>query len=392
LWIAGGLEAKKTDGTVFPAEATISQYELSGIRFYTIILRNIDEHLEVEKKIKLLSDEARYLREEIKELSNYGEAVGDSLALRKVFDDVDQVSKSDATVLIQGETGTGKELIARAIHSTSARKEMPLIKVNCGAIPSNLIESELFGHEKGAFTGATSKRDGRFTLAAGGTIFLDEIGELPLDLQTKLLRVLQEGEFEPLGSSETKKADVRVIAATNRDIYKASEEGKFRWDLFYRLNVFPITVPPLRDRGEDITKIAEVFSKKAAERIGIEIGPLTEEQKGILNAHDWPGNVRELQNVIELAVITSKDGVLNLDRALPEKSVSAASSSGDAESPEKPVHTMKELQEIERENIILALHKTNWRVSGARGAAKLLGMPPTTLSSRIKALGIKRPR
>jgi PAS domain S-box-containing protein len=203
LWISGGLQAKKSDGTVFPADATISQYELSRRRNYTIILRNIDEHLEAKNKIKLLSDETSYLREEIQELNNFGEIVGDSEPLRRVFDDINQVSKTDSTVLILGETGTGKELVARAIHNTSGRDEKPLIKMNCGAIAPNLIESELFGHEKGAFTGATSKRDGRFKLADKGTIFLDEVGELPLDLQTKLLRVLQEGEFEVVGSSET---------------------------------------------------------------------------------------------------------------------------------------------------------------------------------------------
>lgn len=391
LWITGGLEAKRVDGRVFPAEATISQYELSGRRFYTIILRNIDEHLEAENKIKLLSDETRYLRQEIRELNNYEEIIGDSQALRRVFDDVDKVSKSDSTVLIMGETGTGKELIARAIHATSVRSDKPLIRINCAAIPSNLIESELFGHEKGAFTGATSKREGRFTLADRGTIFLDEVGELPLDLQSKLLRVLQEGEFEPVGSSETKTADVRVIAATNRDLHKASEEGKFRKDLYYRLNVFPITVPPLRERGSDIHLLAQVFSNKVSERIGVPIEPLSEEQKRILSAHDWPGNVRELQNVIELAVITSTKGVLNLERALPGDTVGTAPLVGDSPGPsEQTVRTMKELHEIERENILLALNKTNWRVSGEKGAARLLGVPPTTLSSRIKALGIKK--
>ena len=392
LWIAGGLEAKTSQGQVFPAEATISQYELAGRRYYTIILRNIDQHLETERKIKLLTDEAEYLRKEVQELNNYGEIIGDSEPLKKVFQDIDQVSKSETTVLILGETGTGKELVASAIHNTSGRRDKPFIKVNCGSIPESLIESELFGHEKGAFTGATSKRDGRFTLAHGGTIFLDEIGELKPDMQTKLLRVLQEGEFEPVGSSKTNKTDVRVLAATNRDLLNAVKAGEFRQDLYYRLNVFPIMVPPLRQRGEDVFKIAESFSKKFADRNGVQIKPLNEDQIEALSTYDWPGNVRELQNVIELAVITSNDGVLNIERALPNvKAPTEPEVSGSSTDIRNKVRTVKELQEIEKENIIQALEMTNWRVSGERGAARLLGMPPTTLSSRIKALGIKRP-
>jgi len=388
LWISGGLQARKSDGTVFPADATISQYELSRRRNYTIILRNIDEHLEAKNKIKLLSDETSYLREEIQELNNFGEIVGDSEPLRRVFDDINQVSKTDSTVLILGETGTGKELVARAIHNTSGRDNKPLIKMNCGAIAPNLIESDLFGHEKGAFTGATSKRDGRFKLADKGTIFLDEVGELPLDLQTKLLRVLQEGEFEPVGSSESIKVDVRVIAATNVDLHKAAEEGTFRTDLYYRLNVFPITVPPLEDRGEDIIKLAEVFSNKVSKRIGVSIEPLNEEQKIALLNHDWPGNVRELQNVIELAVIASNNGILNLDRALPTTISKKMDSKID--NTEQSLQTIEEIQEMERDNILRALTKTNWRVYGEKGAAKLLGIPPTTLSSKMKSLGIKK--
>lgn len=390
LWISGGLKAKKSDGTLFPAEATISQYYISKTPHYTIILRNIDEHLEAKNKIKLLSDETTYLREEIRELTNFGEIIGDSDPMKRVFDDISQVSKTDASVLILGETGTGKELVARAIHNTSRRNDKPLIKVNCGAIPPNLIESELFGHEKGAFTGATSKRVGRFELADKGTIFLDEVGELPIDLQTKLLRVLQEGEFEPVGCSDTRKVDVRVIAATNIDLLQATQQGDFRPDLYYRLNVFPIIIPPLRDRGNDIIQLAEVFSKKISERIGVSIEQLSDEQKSILLSHTWPGNVRELQNVIELSVITSKDGILNLERALPlsknEEVVDAPHTID--QSPK----TFNEIQALERQNIINALRKTNWRIYGEKGAAKLLGTPPTTLSSRMKSLGITKPQ
>ena len=388
LWISGGLQAKTSDGTLFPAEATISQYEISRRRNYTIILRNINEHLEAKNKIKLLSDETQYLKAEIQELNNFGQIVGDSEAIKRVFDDINQVSQTDASVLILGETGTGKELVARAIHSNSTRNEYPLIKINCGAIPPNLIESELFGHEKGAFTGATTRREGRFKLADKGTIFLDEVGELPLDLQTKLLRVLQEGEFESVGSSQTIKVNVRVIAATNVNLHKACEERTFRTDLYYRLNVFPITVPPLRERGEDIVQLAEVFSNKVSNKIGVSVKPLNAEQKRDLLQHDWIGNVRELQNVIELAVITAKDGHLNLDRALPSTISKRADSR--ARNSEQSLQTFEELEEIEKENIILALNKANWRIYGEKGAAKLLGIPPTTLSSKMKSLGIKK--
>ena len=229
-----------------------------------------------------------------------------------------EVAATDATVLILGETGTGKEVIARSIHRTSRRHNKPLIKVNCAAIPATLIESELFGHEAGAFTGATKKRDGRFAMAHGGTIFLDEVGELPLDLQSKLLRVLQEGEFEPVGSSQTRKVDVRVLAATNRDLQRAIGEGKFREDLYYRLNVFPIELPPLRERRGDIGALAAAFAEKFAKSMGRSIEPLSADCIRRLEAYRWPGNVRELQNIIERAVITARDGKLNLDRALPE--------------------------------------------------------------------------
>ena len=245
--------------------------------FYTLILRNVNARLQAQQKIRSLTVEAEYLREEIKELQNFDEIVGQSEPVARVLRDIEEVAGTDATVLILGETGTGKELIARAIHRTSRRREKPLIKVNCAAMPATLIESELFGHEQGAFTGATKKREGRFALADGGTIFLDEIGELPVDLQVKLLRVLQEGEFEPVGSSRTQKVDVRVIAATNRDLKQATREGKFREDLYYRLNVFPIELPPLRERGDDIGLLAANFARKFAQRMGRSIESLSED-------------------------------------------------------------------------------------------------------------------
>jgi len=392
IWIAGGLVGKKADGSSFRAEATVSQFEMQKKRYYTIILRDIDERLEAEKKIKELSEEADYLREEIKTLENFGEITGDSKALRDVLNNVSKVAKTDTTVLIIGETGTGKELIARAVHAESDRKEKPLIRVNCAAIPASLIESEFFGHEKGAFTGATGKREGRFSLADRGTIFLDEIGELPLELQSKLLRVLQEGEFEPVGSSETRRVDVRVIAATNRNLAKEVRNGNFREDLYYRLNVFPLTVPPLRERGSDIAMLAALFTERFSKRTGIPVKSLTEDQFERMMSYGWPGNIRELQNVIERAVITSHGGRLNLDNALPDVSqIIGSKGESSAAGAEKRILTQEELQQLERQNIIAALEKTDWKVSGKDGAAKLLGTPHTTLSSRIKALGIKRP-
>ena len=273
LWIPGGLAATNDHGGSFQTEATLSRFDLEREPFYTLILRNVNERLEAEQKIRSLTVETEYLREEISSLVGADEIIGGSEALRKVLADVKEVAVTDATVLILGETGTGKELIAHAIHRSSRRRDRPLIKVNCATMPATLIESELFGHEQGAFTGATKKREGRFALAHGGTIFLDEVGELPLDLQSKLLRVLQEGEFEPVGSSQTRKVDVRVLAATNRDIESAARAGKFREDLYYRLNVFPIQVPPLHERRGDVGPLAAAFAKKFAQRLGRSIGP-----------------------------------------------------------------------------------------------------------------------
>lgn len=391
LWIPGGLEAVRNDGDAFPAEATLSQSNKLQNKYYTLILRNVNERIEAENKIQTLSIQTEYLKEEIKELHNFENILGNSTSLLQVLNDIKKVAPTDSTVLICGETGTGKELIARAIHAESNRSDMPLIKVNCAAIPSNLIESEFFGHEKGAFTGAISKREGRFSLANGGTIFLDEIGELPLDLQSKLLRVLQEGEFEAVGSSKTNKVDVRVLAATNRNLLDEVKSRNFREDLYYRLNVFPLEIPPLKERGDDIIHIAQSFSERFANRMGLEIEPLSEDDINSLKTYDWPGNIRELQNLIERAVITSQNGKLNLAKLLPENGTKSAEGNKDKNGhTTKRVYTIKELQELEKENIVLALKKTKWKISGDKGAAKLLGIPPTTLSSRIKSLGIKR--
>jgi len=392
LWIPGGLTATASHSGSFQAEATLSRFDVDREPFYTLILRNVNERLEAEQKIRSLAGEAEYLREEISALVGAEKIIGRSESLRKVLGDVKEVAATDATVLILGETGTGKELIARAIHLASRRRDKPLIKVNCAAIPATLIESEFFGHEQGAFTGATKKRDGRFALAHGGTIFLDEVGELPLDLQSKLLRVLQEGEFEPVGSAQTRKVDARVIAATNRDLEQAVRDGKFREDLYYRLNVFPIQLPALRERREDIGILAAAFAGKFAQRMGRNLEPLSDECLRRLQAYGWPGNVRELQNIIERAVITSRGGRLNLDRALPESVNATVAALTDDGAAVKRVRTAKEIEELERNNVIAALEASDWKVAGENGAAQILGVKPTTLSSRMKALGIQRKR
>jgi len=390
LWIPGGLIATQADGTEFPAEATLSQFQMGGKTFYTLILRNVNERQEAEHKIRSLTIETEFLKEELHELQHFGEILGNSPALMRVLRDIQQVADTEATVLILGETGTGKEVMARAIHSNSRRHKHPFIKVNCAAIPATLIESEFFGHEQGAFTGATKKREGRFSLADGGTIFLDEIGELPLDLQGKLLRVLQEGEFEPVGSSRTQKVNVRVLAATNRDLQKEVRKGAFREDLYYRLNVFPIHLPPLRERGEDVVLLANSFVQHFSQQTGRTVSPLSSDALRRLKAYQWPGNVRELQNVIERAVITAKNGLLNLDRAISDIEVSSPPHHVAEDTTTSRIRTIQELQDLERQNIRLALEQTGWKVSGEKGAAQLLGMNSSTLASRMKALGITR--
>ncbi|HET9888319.1 MAG TPA: sigma 54-interacting transcriptional regulator, partial [bacterium] len=393
LWIPDGLEATRGPGQSFPVEATLSRFEVGSRPYSTLILRSIHDRMEAEERIRSLMGETAYLRAEIEALHGFDEIVGSSPPLRRLLSDVDRVAREDTTVLITGETGTGKELIARAIHRHSARAEFPLITVNCAAIPANLQESEFFGHERGAFTGATQRRDGRFKLADRGTIFLDEVGELPLDLQAKLLRVLQEGEIQAVGSSRSIQVDVRVIAATNRDLERMVAEGTFRKDLLYRLNVFPLSMPPLRERGEDIALLAESFARNLAKKRRRTIEPLTPADRQRLLAYDWPGNVRELQNVIERAFITSTDGKrLNLARGLPEASPAVTTSSAPPASAAKErILTSEELQELERANTLRALQAADWKISGDKGAADLLGLKPNTLASRMRALGIQRP-
>jgi len=391
IWIPQGLRAVSEDGLEFPAEATLSRFEMGDQHFYTLILRNVNEKLLSEQRIQSLTIESEYLKEELKSLTETDGIIGDSQPLMKAMGDVKKVAGTDASVLILGETGTGKELVARSIHSSSRRSDKPFVKVNCPAISPNLIESEFFGHEQGAFTGATKKRDGRFKVADGGTIFLDEIGEIPIDLQSKLLRVLQEGEFEPVGSSKTVKVDVRVIAATNRDLLNEVEEGKFREDLYYRLNVFQIEVPPLRHRGSDIEKLANAFVEKFSKRNGIHLEPLSDQDIERLNSYNWPGNIRELQNVLERAVITSIDSRVNLEQALPGTKGKVNAEIATSKVDNEKVLSDKELKELEKANIVRALNKTDWKIAGKEGAAAMLGIPTSTLNSKIKSFGLTRP-
>ncbi len=335
---------------------------------------------EVERLKDRLQDENIYLQEEIKIEHNFEEIISCSKALNQVLGKVEQVTATDTTVLITGETGTGKDLVARAIHNIRARTDRPLVKVNCAALPSNLIESELFGHERGAFTGAHTRKIGRFELANSGTIFLDEIGDLPMELQAKLLRVLQEGEFERLGSTDTIKVNVRVIAATNRELEKAIGEGKFREDLYYRLNVFPIKVPPLREHREDIPLLVRHFVQKYGARTGKKIEKIPQKVMDDLQAYPWPGNVRELENIIERSVIISPGNQLQLGDWLPA-TVKPPGAAG-----------IPSLEEVEKNHIIEVLEMTGWRVSGKKGAANILGLKPTTLEARMKKLGIERKR
>jgi formate hydrogenlyase transcriptional activator len=389
LWIPQSFPVLRWDKSSFPAEATISRFTNRGRIFHTVILRNVDERLAAEQRMALLTEETEYLRESVRELTGMGDMLGASPAMKELFEALKRVAVTDASVLILGETGTGKELIAHSIHEASARSPRPLVRVNCAAIPGTLMESELFGHERGAFTGATSRREGRFALADRGTIFLDEIGELPLDLQAKLLRVLQEGEFEPLGSARTRKVDVRVIAATNRDLGSMAREGKFREDLFYRLNVFPLRVPPLRERGSDVALLARAFADRFARRMGRRLDALHPDDFRRLQDYSWPGNVRELQNVIERAIIFSTGFRLDLNRAMPETAVPAPPpvQAGDGAA---RILSAKELASLERANIERALAACGGKISGENGAACRLGLPPSTLNSRIKALGIPR--
>lgn len=348
---------------------------------------------EIERLRAQLELENEYLRDEVRAAHDFGEIIGDSPALGKVLEQVELVAPTDTSVLVLGESGVGKELIARAIHEHSARKDGPMIKVNCASIPQELFESEFFGHVKGSFTGAVRDRIGRFELAHRGTLFLDEVGEIPLDMQSKLLRVLQEGTYERIGEEQTRSADVRVVAATNRKLEEEVQAKRFREDLFYRLSVFPIEVFPLRQRKEDIPVLASHFLEQHSRRLGMPVPVLKKRHIAGLERYDWPGNIRELQNVVERAVIRSRVGPLRLD--LPQSSdIDSQSNRTTLASVDsrQELMTYEELKQLERENVLAILDKCGWKISGQGGAAEFLGVHPATLASRLKAMGVNRPR
>lgn len=390
--------------------------ELERLRIFAdhaaVSLSNARAFEELQSLRAKLELENSYLQEEVREALSFREIVGSSGALQRILTQVELVAPTDATVLILGESGTGKELVARAIHDRSQRNLRPLVKVNCATVPRELFESEFFGHVKGSFTSAQKDRVGRFQLAHQGTLFLDEVGEIPLELQSKLLRVLQEGEFERVGDDNTRHVDVRIIAATNRDLGKEAERRSFREDLYYRLSVFPVVVPPLRQRKEDIPQLASHFIRQSCRRMNLPEPRLTEQHVKLLIAYDWPGNIRELQHVLERAVILGKGQKLVIDlHGIPSFSSSAFSSSAapelpsrsvqprdgqienDGEAPAKPqvgerVLTASQLKELEKQNYMAALRQTGGRIYGSDGAAAMLGIPATTLASRLKAHGI----
>ncbi len=349
-----------------------------------VALANARAFQEVQELRRQLELERDYLREELKVVQAFGRIVGESPAIQQVLQQVQVVAPSEATVLVEGESGTGKELVAVAVHEQSSRSRRPLVRVNCASIPHELFESEFFGHVQGAFTGALRDRAGRFQVADGGTLFLDEVGEIPLELQGKLLRALQEGQFSRVGEDAERTVDVRVVAATNRDLQREVRAGRFREDLYYRLTVFPIRVPPLRERREDIPLLAQHFiDTQAAGPAGLR---LRQSDVHALTAYDWPGNVRELQNVIERARIGARRG--RLDLQIPN----SAPRTDDAAPPTPRLRTHAELRQLERDNLIAVLDHTRWKIAGPGGAAEFLGLHPATLSSRLKSLGIERPR
>jgi formate hydrogenlyase transcriptional activator len=374
-----------------------SNPDVSGTFTRTMFI-DITDRVLLEQEQARLKAQNNYLQEELKSVHNFEEIIGSSAGLVKVLDNVQRVSPTDASVLITGETGTGKELIARAIHSTSNRADKPFIKVNCAALPTSLVESELFGHERGAFSGAIQRRIGRFELAHKGTIFLDEIGEVPLDVQVKLLRVLQEREFERIGGNQVIKTDVRVIAATNRDLSKCIREGEFRADLYYRLNVFPIHLPPLRERRGDIPLLTHFFIQKHASRVGRRIESVDRDSMERLTQYGWPGNIRELENLIERALILNNSPVLHVTTELsPERpaaptaeALPAAPAAATATASAHPASSAADLNSIQREHILNMLRETNWVIEGNRGAAVRLGLKPATLRHRMKKLGVSR--
>ena len=375
-------------GALAFASKQCAAYNAADVDFLQLVANQVAVAVEnalafdcIEKLKEKLTREKIYLEEEIRTEHNFDEIVGESTALRRVLKEVETVAPTDSTVLIRGETGTGKELIARALHQLSPRRDRTFVKLNCAAIPTGLLESELFGHEKGAFTGAITQKVGRFELAHQGTLFLDEVGDIPPELQPKLLRVLQEQEFERLGSARTIRVDVRLLAATNRDLGQMAANGQYRSDLYYRLNVFPVALPPLRERREDIPRLVRHFAQKVARRMGRQIETIPSEAMDALVAYLWPGNVRELENVIERAVILSPGETLHINLGDLKNAVQA----------ETPAGAAVTLADAERDHIISVLRETGWMLGGPNGAAARLAMKRTTLQSRMKKLGIARP-
>ena len=393
-----------TDGTSVPVEYISTPIrEDNKLKGAVVVFRDITERNKSKKQreeaydqIKALKDllerERDYLRDEINVTINFGEIIGESQALKRTLAQIEAVAKTPTSVLILGESGVGKEMVARAIHANSPRMDKPLVKVNCASIPKNLFESEFFGHVRGSFTGAHRDRIGRLHLAAGGTLFLDEIGEIPLDLQGKLLRALQEHEFERVGDDKTIKVDVRIIAATNRDLKAEVAAGRFREDLYYRLSVFPIEVPPLRERCKDIGSLAIQFLDNVCKEQGRETLTLTRQQIDSLSNYSWPGNIRELKNVIERAVILTKGNRLRLDIAMPndKETMNSSNSSAPVAADDGAFVSDAIFREKEKENLVSVLRYTNWRISGTDGAAELLGIKPSTLTYRMKVFGIKQ--
>jgi transcriptional regulator with GAF, ATPase, and Fis domain len=348
---------------------------------------------EIERLRSQLELQNTYLQEEVREAKALGDIIGQHPSMKRLLRQIDMVAPTDATVLILGESGTGKELVAREVHRRSPRGQRPLIRVNCASVPRELYESEFFGHVKGAFTGAIKDRAGRFEAADGGTLFLDEVAEIPLGLQSKFLRVLQEQQYERVGEERTRSVDVRIIAATNSDLRREMEQGRFREDLYYRLNVFPVEVPPLRHRKEDIPLLAAHFLAQAAKKFKVDLPRFTESQAELLQAYDWPGNVRELQNSTERALISAHNGNLCFDLSASSRDCGTAHSDLLIVGAASPALLREEdIKELERANLVAALQQAKWKVHGPGGAAELLGVPPTTLMSRIKKFGIVRPR
>ncbi len=378
IWIPEGHRALRRDGQSFAVEATLSCVRSGQQTLYTFILRDIDARQKAEVETQKLREINQYLQQEAQTIPGIEGLIGSSQGLLEVMTSVRQVAETDATILVTGETGTGKEVVVQAIHRLSLRQSQPLIKLNCAAIPENLVESELFGHEKGAFTGALSRKIGRFELANQGTLFLDEIGDMPLEIQTKILRILQEGEFERIGSTTTIKVDVRIIAATHRDLPQNVRQGNFREDLFYRLNVFPIHIPPLRQRKSDINALAQHFLKQYADKFNKPVNTIPDQLLNTLTAYHWPGNIRELQHLIERAVILSTGATLVFGDWFQVL--------GDNANFELPLT----LDEVEYQHIIKVLEQTNWKISGKNGAAERLGINTSTLRSRMNKLSIQR--